>query len=164
MWICKETNRSHSWLNFHRFHSYHCYLLNPEVKRQILCYICYQTLQNQISSSSGWLSQHYFDFTLFQLIESVNPDKPDGIIYCDCLFQNLDHRLDPSHSNVSLTLVILKGGCNFHPLSENCDFYGTEPPLDLRPVSKSSLSVAVQEKKTERSIFLGWSSRTPFSK
>ena len=28
------------------------------------------------------------------------------------------------------------GGRNYHPLSENRDFSGTEPPLDLRPVCK----------------------------
>ena len=25
---------------------------------------------------------------------------------------------------------------NYHPLSENCDFSKTEPPMDLRPVCK----------------------------
>ena len=28
------------------------------------------------------------------------------------------------------------GGRNYHPLSENRNFSGTEPPLDLRPVCK----------------------------
>ena len=28
------------------------------------------------------------------------------------------------------------GGRNYHPLSENRDFSGTETPLDLRPVCK----------------------------
>ena len=28
------------------------------------------------------------------------------------------------------------GRDNYYPLSENCDFSGTEPPLDLRPVCK----------------------------
>ena len=31
----------------------------------------------------------------------------------------------------------MEGGWrNYHPLLENCDFSGTEPPLDLRPVCK----------------------------
>ena len=29
-----------------------------------------------------------------------------------------------------------EGGRNYHPLSENRDFSGTEPPLDLKPVCK----------------------------
>ena len=48
------------------------------------------------------------------------------------------------------------GGRNYHPLSENRDFSGTEPPLDLRPVCKLKfVRCGPGEKKTERSIFLG---------
>ena len=35
-----------------------------------------------------------------------------------------------------LTLIIQGGERNYHPLSENRDFSGTEPTLDLRPVCK----------------------------
>ena len=35
---------------------------------------------------------------------------------------------------IKLTLIILGGGLNYHTLMENCDFSGTEPPLELRPV------------------------------
>ena len=38
--------------------------------------------------------------------------------------------------NFTLTLIIRGGGHNYHPLSENRDFAGTKPPLDLRPVCK----------------------------
>ena len=39
------------------------------------------------------------------------------------------------------------GGCNHPPLSENCDFSGTELLADLRPVCNSCLSIEVQQKK-----------------
>ena len=35
-----------------------------------------------------------------------------------------------------LTLLGMGGGAFRPPLLENCDFSGTEPPLDLRPVCK----------------------------
>ena len=51
--------------------------------------------------------------------------------------------------------IVLKGH-NYHPLLENLDFFGTEPPLDLRPVCKFKfVRCGPGEKKTERSIFLG---------
>ena len=37
---------------------------------------------------------------------------------------------------MSLTLVSTGGGGAILPLSENRDFSGTKPPLDLRPVCK----------------------------
>ena len=47
-------------------------------------------------------------------------------------------------------------GRNYHPLSENRDSSGTEPPLDLRPVCRLKfVRCGPGEKKTERSIFLG---------
>ena len=48
------------------------------------------------------------------------------------------------------------GGPFRPPLSENPDFSGTEPPLDLRPVFKLEfVRCGPVEKKTERSICLG---------
>ena len=48
------------------------------------------------------------------------------------------------------------GGRNYHPLSENRDFSGTEPLLDLRPVRKFKfVRCGPVEKKPEHSIFLG---------
>ena len=62
------------------------------------------------------------------------------------------------------------GGCNHKPLSENCSFSITKPPLDLRPVCKFEFVRCGQvEKKAECSICLGLimavrqSSRTHFS-
>ena len=41
------------------------------------------------------------------------------------------------HLEVLDTLLIIQGGGrNYHPLSENRDFSGTEPLLDLRQVCK----------------------------
>ena len=33
-------------------------------------------------------------------------------------------------------MTLYNHSCNYNPLSENRDFSGTEPPLDLRPVCK----------------------------
>ena len=34
----------------------------------------------------------------------------------------------------NLTLIVPGGGGDHHPLLENSNFSGTEPPLDLKPV------------------------------
>ena len=70
----------------------------------------------------------------------------------------------------ALTLSGMGGGRPFRPpLSDNRDFSGNEPPLDLRPVCKFEfVDFDPVENKTEHSIFLGLivaarrSSRIPF--
>ena len=59
---------------------------------------------------------------------------------------------------------------NPYPLSENCDFPGTEHPIDLRPACKLKFINYGQIVKTEHSVYpslivaVGRSLRTPFSK
>ena len=51
------------------------------------------------------------------------------------------------HSEEEILTLMRQRGAKWPILSENRNFSGTEPPLDLRPVCKFN--------STERSIFLG---------
>ena len=46
-----------------------------------------------------------------------------------------------------------EGGRNYHPLSENCDFSGPEPPLDLRPVCKFKFVRCGAEENNQSALF-----------
>ena len=46
------------------------------------------------------------------------------------------------------------GGRTYHPLSENRDFSGTEPLLDLRPVSKFKFVCCGPVEKNTRALYL----------
>ena len=60
------------------------------------------------------------------------------------------------HSEEEILTLMRQRGAKWPILSENRNFSGTEPPLDLRPVCKFKFVCCGQgEKKPERSIFLG---------
>ena len=52
-----------------------------------------------------------------------------------------------------LTLVIPGRGRNYYSLSENRDFSGTEPPLDLRPVCKFKFVHCGPVEKNQSDLF-----------
>ena len=61
---------------------------------------------------------------------------------------------------VVLTLLVMGGGPFQSPLSENRDFSGTEPPLDLRPVCKLKFVHCGPGEKNQSSLsFSVWSWR-----
>ena len=50
------------------------------------------------------------------------------------------------------TLIIPRGGRNYHPLSDNRNFSGTEPLVDLRPVCILKFVRCGPGEKTQRAL------------